>query len=69
MKQTGGRGVSLPSGATHDASAMADLCPIIMLFVRSQDGISHKPEEFTAPEDMNTAIDVLARFLKIADQK
>ena len=40
-----------------------------MLFVRSQDGISHKPEEFTAPEDMNTAIDVLARFLKIADQK
>ena len=69
VKQTGGRGVSLPSGATHDASAMADLCPIIMLFVRSQDGISHKPEEFTAPEDMNTAIDVLARFLKIADQK
>ena len=69
VKQTGGRAVSLPSGATHDASAMADLCPIIMLFVRSQDGISHKPEEFTAPEDMNTAIDVLARFLKITGQK
>lgn len=69
VKQAGGRGVSLPSGATHDASAMADLCPIIMLFVRSQDGISHKPEEFTAPEDMGTAIDVLARFLKIAGQQ
>ncbi len=65
VSQSSGRCVTLPSGATHDASAMADLCPIAMLFVRSRDGISHKPEEFTTPQDMSTAITVLARFLKI----
>lgn len=54
---------SLPSGATHDASAMADLCPIAMLFVRCRDGVSHTPEEFAAKEDMGAAILALASFL------
>lgn len=54
----------LVSGATHDASAMADLCPITMLFVRCKDGISHSPEEHTEDEDMGQAIAVMAEFLK-----
>ena len=53
----------LPSGATHDASAMADLCPISMLFVRCEDGVSHKPEEFAASDDMDAAIQSIAAFL------
>jgi len=53
----------LPSGATHDASAMADLCPIAMLFVRCEDGVSHKPEEFAASDDMDAAIQSIATFL------
>ncbi|MGH1416928.1 MAG: M20 family metallo-hydrolase [Pelagimonas sp.] len=53
----------LPSGATHDASAMADLCPISMLFVRCKDGVSHKPEEFAASDDMDAAIQSIAAFL------
>lgn len=61
--RSGGRGLTLPSGATHDASAMADLCPISMLFVRCRGGISHKSEEFASPQDMDVAIDVLADFL------
>jgi len=60
----GGRGITLPSGATHDASAMAGLGPMAMLFVRSCDGIGHKPEEFTSSEDMHVAIEVLSQFLK-----
>ncbi|KKJ75364.1 allantoate amidohydrolase [Kiloniella litopenaei] len=60
----GGRAISLPSGATHDASAIADLCPISMLFVRCRDGVSHKPEEFASSDDMGMAISVLATFLK-----
>lgn len=55
----------LASGATHDASAMADLCPTAMLFVRSQAGISHRPDEFTSADDMSVAIDVLANFIRL----
>jgi allantoate deiminase len=54
----------LPSGATHDASAMADLCPISMLFVRCKQGVSHKPEEFAASDDMDAAIHAIAGFLR-----
>ena len=54
----------LPSGATHDASAMADLCPISMLFVRCKDGVSHKPEEFATSDDMGAAIQSVAAFLR-----
>lgn len=53
----------LPSGATHDASAMADLCPTAMLFVRCKDGLSHKPEEFATDNDMGAAIQAISSFL------
>lgn len=59
-----GRSISLPSGATHDASAMAELCPVGMLFVRCRGGVSHVPEEHAAPEDMGLAIAIAARFLR-----
>lgn len=61
---TGAQGLALPSGATHDASAMADLCPIAMLFVRCRDGMSHRPEEFASSHDMGLAISALAEYLK-----
>lgn len=64
VARVGARGLALPSGATHDASAMADLCPITMLFVRCRDGVSHTPEEFAEPEDMATAISALSGFLR-----
>ncbi len=60
VKAAGGEGLVLPSGATHDASAMADLCPVAMLFVRCRGGVSHRPEEYAAPRDMGQAVDVLA---------
>ncbi|MEQ8292938.1 MAG: M20 family metallo-hydrolase [Roseovarius sp.] len=63
----GGQGLVLPSGATHDASAMADLCPVAMLFVRCRDGVSHRPEEFAAPEDMGQAVAVLAELVMSLD--
>lgn len=62
-RHVGSRPVLLPSGATHDASAMADLCPIAMLFVRCRDGISHKPEEFASADDMGLAISTFAEYL------
>lgn len=54
----------LMSGATHDASAMADLCPIAMLFVRCREGISHHHEEEITAEDAGIAADILIRFLR-----
>jgi len=64
VRATGGRGITLPSGATHDASAMADLCPIAMLFVRCRGGVSHRPEEHASAADMAAAIDAICFFLK-----
>ena len=57
--------IELPSGATHDASAMADLCPMAMLFVRCRQGISHTPEEFAEEADMQEAVNCLVNFLKL----
>lgn len=59
----GGSGLTLPSGATHDASAMAGLCPVAMLFVRCRGGISHNPAEYASPRDMGRAVAAISRFL------
>lgn len=61
--------MTLPSGATHDASAMADLCDIAMLFVRCRDGVSHRPEEYASAKDMGVAIEVLAKTLIALSKK
>jgi allantoate deiminase len=53
----------LPSGAGHDAMAMAALCPMAMLFVRCRGGISHNPAESILAEDAGLAVEVLARTL------
>lgn len=41
----------MPSGAGHDAMNMAARCPYAMIFVPSQAGISHAPDEFTTAID------------------
>jgi allantoate deiminase len=53
--------VELASGAGHDAGVLAAAgVPAAMLFVRSEGGISHHPDESTTPEDVALAVDVLA---------
>jgi allantoate deiminase len=54
----------LPSGAGHDAMAMAALCPTAMLFVRCEKGISHNPAENVTADDVGTAAAVMLRFLE-----
>jgi allantoate deiminase len=55
----------LPSGAGHDAGVLATAgVDSGMLFVRSLNGgISHSPDELTSAEDIQLALDVLARAL------
>jgi allantoate deiminase len=56
--------LELPSGAGHDAMAMAALCPTGMLFVRCKGGISHNPAESMTEADAEAAIAVLVDFVR-----
>ncbi|OKL37479.1 Zn-dependent hydrolase [Domibacillus mangrovi] len=51
--------MSLPSGAGHDGMQFNDFCPIGMVFVRSKDGISHNPDEWSSEEDCGTGAAIL----------
>ena len=56
----------MPSGAGHDAQAMAQLEPIGMIFIPSIGGISHAPKEFSRPNDIvNGANMLLGALLKM----
>jgi allantoate deiminase len=60
----GGQPMYLASGAGHDGTAMAKLCPIGMLFVRCRGGISHNPAEYASPSDMGLAVAALIKFIE-----
>ena len=49
----------MPSGAGHDAQAMAQLGPMGMIFVPSIGGISHSPKEYSTPADIVNGANVL----------
>jgi acetylornithine deacetylase/succinyl-diaminopimelate desuccinylase-like protein len=53
----------MTSGAVHDAMQLAAIAKIAMIFVRSQGGISHSPDEFTTTDDAAAGTEVLARAL------
>lgn len=55
--------ISLPSGAGHDAMQFNGLFPIAMLFVRSKDGISHNPKEYSSQEDIILGANVLKQTI------
>ena len=64
-----GHAPCLPSGATHDASAMSELCPMAIRFVRCRDGASHLPEEFASEADMEVARRTLSQLVRnLADK-
>lgn len=54
----------MPSGAGHDAMNVRQLCPAALIFVPSQNGISHNPSEYTHPEDLARGVAVLAGMLE-----
>jgi len=63
LARQGHRVFTLPSGAGHDAMAMARLCPVAMLFIRCEGGVSHNPAEAITVEDAQAAIEVMLDFL------
>jgi hydantoinase/carbamoylase family amidase len=49
----------MPSGAVHDAQVMARLADTGMIFIPSQAGRSHCPEEYSAPAQVEQGANVL----------
>lgn len=55
--------MKMASGAGHDSQQIAAIAPVAMVFVRSKEGRSHTPEEFSSLADIVDGIRVLAGAL------
>lgn len=67
-----GQGIApmfLPSGAGHDAMILARHTKIGMLFVRSREGISHNPREWSSLNDCVQAVHVLKEFVELMQEE
>lgn len=58
----------MPSGAGHDAQSVAHFAPMGMVFIPSVGGLSHHPDEYSRPEDIEAGVNVLLRALLKADE-
>ena len=60
----------LSSGAGHDSMVMARFYPTGMIFIPCREGLSHCPEEYTAPEQLSAGANTLAAVIRdIASQR
>lgn len=69
VARLGIRPLRLSSGAGHDGLAIGALCPVGMLFVRCEKGISHNPREAVTEADAEVATRVLLDFLRTFDPR
>lgn len=58
---------AVPSGATHDAAHIAEICPTAMIFVPSEGGKSHCPEEHTDWGDIVNGVNALVETVTRLD--
>jgi allantoate deiminase len=63
VEQAGFTSHRMPSGAGHDAMAVASRMPVGMMFLRCEQGISHHPAENVREDDVAAALDAGLRFL------
>ncbi|HUO78618.1 MAG TPA: M20 family metallo-hydrolase [Steroidobacteraceae bacterium] len=59
----------MPSGAGHDAQEMARIGPIGMIFIPSVGGISHAPQEYSRPGDIENGANVLLDTVLALDRE
>ncbi|HSF93944.1 MAG TPA: allantoate amidohydrolase [Thermohalobaculum sp.] len=64
MRELGHPPRSLPSGAGHDAAALAEITDVGMIFVRCAGGISHSPDESITEEDAKAGAHLLLRVVE-----
>ncbi|ASP32050.1 Zn-dependent hydrolase [Labrenzia sp. VG12] len=53
----------MPSGAGHDAQTMQTLCPSMLVFIPSRDGISHSPKEHSDWADIEKGANLMLQML------
>ncbi len=51
------------SRAYHDTSFIAQIAPVAMIFIPCKGGVSHRPDEYAAPEAISLGVRVLAEAL------
>lgn len=68
-EEEGIRPYFLPSGAGHDAMILGRYLPVALLFVKSKDGISHNPSEWSDLDDCVQTVHVLKRYIEKLQEK
>jgi N-carbamoyl-L-amino-acid hydrolase len=51
------------SRAYHDSLFMARICPTTMIFIPCRGGVSHRPDEYSSPDQIRAGVQVLAQTL------
>ena len=51
------------SRAYHDSLFMARIAPVAMLFIPCRGGVSHRPDEYSSPQEIENGVKVLAATL------
>jgi len=59
-KQIGASYTRMVSRAYHDSLFMARVAPTAMIFIPCRGGVSHRPDEYSAPEDLERGVQALA---------
>jgi ureidoglycolate amidohydrolase len=62
-RQLGASHRKMISRAYHDTLFMAQVCPATMIFIPCRDGVSHRPDEYSSPEQIELGVKVLAETL------
>ena len=52
------------SRAYHDSLFMAQVCPTTMIFIPCRGGVSHRPDEYSSPDQIRAGVAVLAETLR-----
>ncbi|EGW32765.1 uncharacterized protein SPAPADRAFT_60114 [Spathaspora passalidarum NRRL Y-27907] len=58
----------ITSGAGHDSCFTSTRVPTSMIFIPSKNGISHSPEEYSSPEEVENGFQVLLRTIVLFDE-
>jgi ureidoglycolate amidohydrolase len=56
------------SRAYHDSLFMARICPVTMIFIPCRGGISHRPDEYSSPAQIQNGVRALAATLATASE-
>ena len=59
-KSIGASHQRMVSRAYHDSLFMAQIAPTGMLFIPCRQGWSHRPDEYSSPEDIERGVNALA---------